>query len=78
MEIGPIIPDSILLIDQKADRLHGAAMEGKRAKVAREVELTVDQRRALAREMWALEGGIGNLRQAIAELMERKGQNCGE
>jgi hypothetical protein len=49
----------IRLLDDKANRHDQAAIEGDRAKAARDVNLAVEQRRVPAREMWAFEGEIG-------------------
>jgi hypothetical protein len=72
------------MFDRKVDRLHRAAIEGERAKVAevvesiqcgnaafprtaaKDIELAAEQRRALGRDMCALEDEIGGLREAIA------------
>jgi hypothetical protein len=57
---------ALCLHARKADRLHQAAIEGERANAARDIDLAVEQRRALGRDVCALEGEIRVLREAIA------------
>ena len=75
-------PDRVLcLLDRKVDRLHEAASKSERAnlsKAAKDIDLVAEQRPALAGGVCALEGDIGGLREAIAELVRRQMQERGE
>jgi hypothetical protein len=49
---------ALCLLARKVDRLHQAAIEGERAKAARDIDLAAEQRRVLGRDVCALEGEI--------------------